>query len=105
MKKINFLLVALLFSISVFSSQTTEGTEFWVTYMNNALFEDESDGLALELIVSSRNDAEIFVENPRTGWKVTSSISANTVRKIAVPCEQGYVYNPATIYDKGILIA
>ena len=104
MKKINFLLVSLLFSISIFSSQTTEGTEFWVTYMNNALLEDESDGLALELIVSSRNDAEIFVENPRTGWKITSSISANTVKKIAVPCEQGYIYNPATIYDAGIRI-
>ena len=106
MKKIYFLLASLLFSIALFPSQTTEGTEFWVTYMNNALIIDETaeDGLALELIVSSRNDATIIVENPRTGWKVTSSVSANTVRKIPVPSEQGYVYNPATIYDAGIRV-
>ena len=104
MKKIYFLLVSLFFSVSLFSSQTTEGTEFWVTYMNNALIIDETEGLALELIVSSRNNATIAVENPRTGWKVTSSVSANTIKKIAVPCEQGYVYNPATIYDAGIRV-
>ena len=95
MKKIYFLLVSLLLSVSAFSSQTTEGTEFWVTYMNNATCVDESDGLALELIISSRNDAEIVVENPRTGWKVISSVSANAVKKITVPCEQGYVYSPS----------
>ena len=104
MKKIYFLLVSLFFSVSLFSSQTTEGTEFWVTYMNNALIIDETEGLALELIVSSRNNATIAVENPRTGWKVTSSVSANAIKKIAVPCEQGYVYNPATIYDAGIRV-
>jgi hypothetical protein len=85
MKKIYFLLVSLFFSVSLFSSQTTEGTEFWVTYMNNATFYDETYGIALELIVSSRSNAEIVVENPQTGWKVASSVSANTVKKISVP--------------------
>ena len=104
MKKIYFLLVSLLLSVSAFSSQTTEGTEFWVTYMNNANFVDESNGLVLELIISSRNAAEIVVENPRTGWKVTSSVAANTVKKISVPCSEGYIYYPGEIGDKGIRV-
>ena len=104
MKKLYFLLASLLLSVAAFPSQTTEGTEFWVTYMNNGGVLDESDGLALELIISSRNNSEIVVENPRTGWKVTSSVSANTVKKIAVPCSEGYIFNPATIYDAGIRV-
>ena len=80
MKKLYFLLASLLLSVAAFPSQTTEGTEFWVTYMNNGASIDESDGLALELIVSSRSNAEIVVETPRTGWKVPSSISANTIK-------------------------
>ena len=105
MKKLYFLLASLLLSVAAFPSQTTEGTEFWVTYMNNGGALDESyDNLALELIVSSRSNAEIVVENPRTGWKVTSSISANTIKKIAVPCSEGYIFNPSTIYDAGIRV-
>ena len=104
MKKLYFLLASLLLSVAAFPSQTTEGTEFWVTYMNNGASIDESDGLALELIISSRNNTEIVVENPRTGWKVKSSVSANTVKKITVPCSEGYIFNPATIYDAGIRV-
>ena len=104
MKKLYFLLASLLLSVAAFPSQTTEGTEFWVTYMNNGASIDESDGLALELIISSRNNTEIVVENPRTGWKVKSSVSANTVKKITVPCSEGSIFNPATIYDAGIRV-
>ena len=98
------MLASLLLSVAAFPSQTTEGTEFWVTFMNNLDQYDESDGIVLELILSSRYDAEIMVENPQSGWNITTSVTANTIKKVTIPCSQAYTYAPATINNKGIRV-
>lgn len=100
MKKIYFLLVSLLLSISVFPSQTTEGTEFWVTYLNN---NDES-GLILKLIVSSRNDGNVHIENPQTGWSADLAVKANTIGEFQVPVSQGYTSIGAVVENRGLKV-
>ena len=104
MRKIFFILVSILFSISVFSSQTTEGTEFWVTYMPNSSRTCSSSDLSLELIISSRYDTEVIIENPMTGWMTSEYVLANSIQKVSVPCSEGYLLDAAQVKNKGIRV-
>lgn len=103
MKKIYFLLLSLLLSVTAFPSETTEGTEFWVTFMANYRYTTGYSGLYLKLIISSPNNTEVLVENPQTGWKETLSIAANTIGEMLIPHEQGYTCNP-TVENKGLRV-
>ena len=46
--------------------QTTEGTEFWVTFLNNYSQPVGSTEMTLKLIASSRQDASLTITNPQT---------------------------------------
>lgn len=102
MKKIYFLLISLLLSISAFPSQTTEGTEFWVTFLNNN--DNYNGGLILKLIVSSRNDGNVRVENLQTGWNVNIDVKANVIGEIQVPISEGYTSSGAVVENRGLKV-
>ena len=85
-------------------AQTTEGTEFWVTFMNNYERESGDEGLTLTLIASSRQNTTVTVCNPQTGWKQDFTVSASQVREFVVPHEQGYTYNAGTAEKRGLKV-
>ena len=84
--------------------QTTEGTEFWVTFLNNFNQQAGSEAMTLKLIASSRQDASLTVTNPQTGWSVSSAVSAHQITEITIPHEQGYTYGDEVVEQRGLKV-
>lgn len=55
-------------------NQTTEGTDFWVTFLRA----DADDPTVLSLAISAKEAAEVTISNPHTGFTKTLSVPANT---------------------------
>lgn len=85
--------------------QTTEGTEFWVTFLNNFSQPVGSTEMTLKLIASSRQDASLTITNPQTGWSVSSDVSAHQMTEITIPHEQGYTYSSETVEQRGLKVS
>ena len=84
--------------------QTTEGTEFWVTFLNNFSQPVGSTEMTLKLIASSRQDASLTITNPQTGWSVSSAVSAHQMTEITIPHEQGYTYQDGVVEQRGLKV-
>ena len=83
----------------------TEGTEFWLTFLQNYEYNASSKYLKMQLVFSSRNAANITVTNPNTGWSTSTSVKANGVTIIAVPTAQCYNYGSDLTQNTGFKIA
>ena len=100
MKKKFYLLIVTLCSVCcLWAKPSTEGTEFWVTFMNN----NKSNG-ELKLIASSRYDATITVKNPQTNWTTTFTVQANKTAEQVVPNEQAYTFDFEKISKRGLQV-
>ena len=85
-------------------AQNTEGTAFWLTFMNNFGTPEGGEGLALKLIVSARQDAMLTVTNPQTGYSASFEVKANAIAEFIIPHEQGYTYRGGTVSQRGICV-
>ena len=56
------------------SGQSTEGKDFWVTFLQAD--QDPNNTLKLSLSISSRNDCEVTIENPYTGYTEKVQVNA-----------------------------
>ncbi len=72
---------------TVQDGQSTEGKDFWVTFLQAD--QDPNNELSLSLSISSREDCEVTIVNPYTGYKKTVSVTAG-VRSL-VPIYSGNV--------------
>ena len=84
-EKMKKLLIIFYFSClccALSATPTTEGTEFWTTFLKNHLNEDGSPTMKLTLIVSSRENATVTVLNPQTGWSQSLYVSANQIKEL-----------------------
>lgn len=70
------------------SAQTTEGKDFWVTFMRADTTESSStvsgavnkvNPITLSLAISSRENGQVTLSNPNTGWNQSYSVNANQV--------------------------
>ena len=82
----------------------TEGTEFWLTFMQNYEYNAYSVYLKMQLVFSSREAANITVTNPITNWSTTTSVKANSVTIITVPTSQCYNYGSDQTQNTGLRI-
>lgn len=103
MKRLTTYILSLLFACHL-AAQTTEGTEFWVTFMDNSAIPEGGSEVTLSLIVSTRYDANITVLNPQTGWQTTLSVTANGVAEIPIPHTQAYSCYEDEVDNKGLYI-
>ena len=83
---------------------STEGTEFWVTFMNNHNTQVSSSELQLKLIVSARENAMVTMSNPQTGWTHTMSVVANQEAEYVLSNEQVYTYNAGIVEKTGLVV-
>ena len=81
------------------ATPTTEGTEFWVTFLKN--YERNAD---CSLIASARENATVTVENPRTNWKGTFTVNAGSVTNYSLPANQCYMESEETVDKKGLRV-
>ena len=103
-KYLCFLFLLMLCSITHAATPSTEGTEFWLTFMNNFNTQASSHSLQLKLIVSSRENATVTMRNPQTGWQHSLQVVANQVAEYVLPNEQIYTYNAGVIEKTGVVV-
>ncbi len=63
-------------------AQTTEGKDFWVTFLQAD--QDDNNTLTLSLSISSRNNCVVTIANPFTGYSENVSVTANEMRLVEI---------------------
>ena len=70
---------------------STQGKEFWLTFMHNGFKEHPNGGwVTNQVLISAKRDCSGAVSNPQTGWSQTFSVNANSITTLDIPLEQGY---------------
>lgn len=82
-------------TLQISFAQSTQGTDFWFTYMTNNSTPESTD-----LILSAQRACTATISNPNTGWTTTVSIGANARADVVVPMASGYITNNETIEFK-----
>lgn len=111
MNRIRVLLIVLMVVIALpmalAQGITTEGKEFWLTYMHNG-YRDHPDGgwVETQVLVSAKRSCTGTISNPNTGWRRNFSVAANSVITINVPETQGYhgVNYNEVVANKGLKV-
>ena len=60
--------------------QTTEGKDFWVTFMQAD--QDPNNDLTLSLSISSREDCQVTITNPFSGYTENVNVTANQMQLV-----------------------
>lgn len=89
------LLVLALIGPKTFSQDiTTEGNDFWVSFIGNG-FDDNNNGgspyLKIQVLISSLYDCTGVISNPNSEWTESFTIEANGLKFIDIPREQAYM--------------
>ena len=70
---------------------STQGKEFWLSFMHNGFREHPEGGWVInQVLISAKRDCTGTVSNPLTGWSQEFTVSANSITTIEIPEEQGY---------------
>ena len=67
---------------TVVDGQSTEGKDFWVTFMQAD--QDDNNSLKLELSISSRENCQATIENPFTGYSQTVDVVAGEMKLVTL---------------------
>ena len=99
LKKILFSLFALSLALSASSQEiSTQGKEFWVSYMGNGYWDNGYPSYVdTQLLISSKRNCSGTIINPITGWTKTFNVAANNITSIDIPNEQAY--NATSAYE------
>lgn len=81
LRKLFVVALLLLLPFLVFA-QTTEGTDFWVTFLQAD--QDDNNGLDLSLTISSRYNCTVTISNPFTSYTQNVSVTANQKEEISI---------------------
>ena len=65
---------------TVVDGQSTEGKDFWVTFMQAD--QDDNNSLQLSLSISSREDCQVTITNPFTGYTENINVTANQMQLV-----------------------
>lgn len=108
MKKIILLLILGCLSLPLFSqSISTQGKEFWLSFMHNGYYDrDDKQGVTNQLIISSKYNCSGTISNPSTNWSQSFNVQANSIYTLNVPEAQCYHdgNNHETVSTKGLHI-
>ena len=107
MKRILLISLLCLLAIVGYCNQTTQGTQFYVTFVNNRntnLGLTDDPELSLTLHIIGTNSATVTVSNPQTGWSTSASVLQGGTTKIVIPAQQGYAAK-AGKDNKGLYIS
>ena len=96
-------LLILFFSCKTFLSfaQTTEGTEFWLSFMGNEKTPE------LSIMVSAKRACTLTITNPNTGYSQTATLvpGLNKIPAASTPVSEAYVSSSEVVEKKSLLIS
>ena len=105
LKKLLILLLWLFAVFSVDAQNSTQGTEFWLSFMMNGYrYNDGSDWVYNGVMISAKRDCTGTITNPVTGWSQSFSVESARVKFVGVPLEQGYNDIDETVVGKGLKV-
>lgn len=81
---------------------TTQGTEFWVSFMRNGYRNRGAENLTL--IASAKRSCQVTVTNPHTGYTSTFSVPNQGVHTVQIPDAEGYNEQQSGKAYKGLLV-
>ena len=105
MKSRRFLLILLILFLGVGAkaqTPTTQGKEFWVSYMRNGHRDSANDRLTL--IVSGKHNCSGRVYNPNTHWETFFQVIADSVLIFTIPDAQGYNSQQEGVANTGLYV-
>ena len=88
-------------------STSTQGKEFWLSFMHNGFRDHSSGGWVInQVLISAKRDCSGTVSNPLSGWSQNFIVSANSITTVEIPEEQGYHKGGEyeRIFEKGIKV-
>ena len=97
--KFTILIFAVLFSITSATfaqNASTQGTEFWVSFMTNghkyhSSAPNNGNWILTQLLISGKRDCTGSIINPQTGWSQDFSVQANNITTIDIPENVAYI--------------
>ena len=98
-----FLLLSLGMLSAVAQTPTTQGKEFWASFMRNG-YNSNGNNDYYTLIASAKRACRVTVTNPNTGWSTQFSVPENGVNTCSVDRSQGYNDQMGGKANKGLLI-
>ena len=70
---------------------STQGKEFWLTFMQNGYEEHSLGGwVTNQVLISAKRDCSGVVSNPLMGWSLSFAVNANNITTLDIPIEVGY---------------
>ena len=92
---------------AVGQNTSTQGKEFWLSFMHNG-FRDHTLGnwVTTQVLISAKRDCSGTVTNPLTGWEQNFTVRANNITTVDIPEAQGYhnSTNFETLSNKAIKV-
>ena len=111
--KFTILILAVLFTITSASfaqSASTQGTEFWVSFMTNGhKYHTEAPNggnwILTQVLISGKRDCSVTLTNPQTGWTETHQVQANNITTIDIDENIAYIDGISEqVMNKGLRI-
>lgn len=108
-----FLMIAALFSAtsSLFAQDaSTQGTEFWVSFMSNGHkyhtnAPNNGNWILTQVLISGKRDCTGTITNPQTGWSHDFNVRANNITTVEIPENVAYVDGLSEqVVNKGLQI-
>lgn len=91
MKKSLIFGILLIFSISAWAQNSTQGKEFWFSFMENGYKVNSwNDWVETQVMVSAKRACSGTIRNPLTSWQTTFSVGAESTVMIDIPESAGY---------------
>lgn len=84
---------------------STEGCDFWLTYMLNAGSLDTDNTLSLRLVIATDADNTIVVENPRTSFRRTLDLTAHSADTVEIPSIECYMMESGVVQQRAIHVS
>ena len=104
-KRIVALLIILLSFVGECWAQipTTQGTEFYISFMRNSNINDPSI-ITLSVAISGKESCSGTITNPNTGYLQSFDYTAGDVKKINIPFDEVYNYESGVVQNRGIIL-
>ncbi|MDL2311727.1 gliding motility-associated C-terminal domain-containing protein [Bacteroidales bacterium OttesenSCG-928-B11] len=84
---------------------STQGTEFYATFMRNGYRGNGSDtNSKITVIASAPRTCLVTITNPSSGWSVSDTVTGGAMRTFSIPDAQGYNTNYEVVSQLGLKI-
>ena len=103
MKRFRYFVIVILISclgLPTASAQntSTQGKEFWLSFMHNGFKDHDLGGWVInQVLISAKRDCSGSISNPLTGWSTDFTVRANNITTVEIPETQGY--HNGTLYE------